>query len=798
MSNSQNSSGLVPAICTQCGAQLKVDPNQRVTTCQSCGTEFVTQQAITNYNIYITNNTTINQTVVGKKGAVQSVFEYLDHAGERSHAQYMEQLRKEEEERKKAEEGRKSCLFVIGLFTVPYIAIPVYIASKSKEKREVEEVQRQQRMAVEAAAREQARLQAQERLREIQSKRPTAAELNAILGNIKDARCPCCDAPIAIRMEKPTVSCDYCTSVLPTIDVIQESPLPQVSKQRLIDEIRLRNMEEEERQKQAAEQKAWEEQQQIRAAAESERQRNNSYNSAIIVLSIITGLLLIALINSPFIGAAFFIPALLILCFLLYRRFPEKGKAVWEKIKFPLTCIALFPLPLTAYFNKNEDFKSKFPKAARIGMSIGAWAVYAALVCVLGGLYVKGFRNAVNHTETTQYEVAESSEAVPGTQKSTAQQQTQNKTTTNTSEHTTTAPNEDEIQIPGEQKEQLEFFDNSTNTVVNIGGVSFSIPNNWYENENQKSETSHFYTDNKGKIRIGSLGLYSNKIQSDATTIEELKEEYQKYRDGFLKAALRTMPSNPPLYSLKYNDLTGYFTFASGIRPKQVNDEDIEVDFYLTVIYNPVDHQFITIVMSEFQSSKESYLNDYAQIIDSVRLSSDEEISHTEVSDSNLETTFISEITTEPEPEIYPQEDAFRAAVVAITNALATDVFTSDGSRHDTSKYHSYSDTSAFYMSVLAKGTWTEKNSNTWHVEGLRLQPDGYDTVYNTPINFDTVAKVSLDVTFDGNNYIISNISGMYAIPGKEDIGTNLSYLNSDSMSKVALTVSPNMIANGR
>ena len=62
----------------------------------------------------------------------------------------------------------------------------------------------------------------------------------------------------------------------------------------------------------------------------------------------------------------------------------------------------------------------------------------------------------------------------------------------------------------------------------------------------------------------------------------------------------------------------------------------------------------------------------------------------------------------------------------------------------------------AFYMSVLSKGTWTEKNSSTWHVDGLRLQPDGYDIVYQTPINFDTVAKVSLDVSFDGANYIVS------------------------------------------
>ena len=146
----------------------------------------------------------------------------------------------------------------------------------------------------------------------------------------------------------------------------------------------------------------------------------------------------------------------------------------------------------------------------------------------------------------------------------------------------------------------------------------------------------------------------------------------------------------------------------------------------------------------------------------------------------------------------YPQEEAFRAAVVSITNTLASDVFTNDGSQHDTAKYHSYSDTSAFYMSILSKGTWTEKSVNTWHVDNLKLHPDGYDILINVPINVSTEANVCLDVTYDGTNYIISNISGMYAIPGKEDIGTDLSYLNSDNISKPALTISKSMIENDR
>lgn len=50
-------------------------------------------------------------------------------------------------------------------------------------------------------------------------------------------------------------------------------------------------------------------------------------------------------------------------------------------------------------------------------MSIGVWAVYAALICVLGGLYVKGFRNAVHSDPPTANVTTEA----PATEKTTSQ-----------------------------------------------------------------------------------------------------------------------------------------------------------------------------------------------------------------------------------------------------------------------------------------------------------------------------------------------------------------------------------------
>lgn len=45
---------LVPAICTQCGAQIEVDDTYEAGICKHCGTAFITEKAINNYNV--TNN----------------------------------------------------------------------------------------------------------------------------------------------------------------------------------------------------------------------------------------------------------------------------------------------------------------------------------------------------------------------------------------------------------------------------------------------------------------------------------------------------------------------------------------------------------------------------------------------------------------------------------------------------------------------------------------------------------------------------------------------------------------------
>lgn len=46
----------IPAKCTQCGANIRVDDTKEAGVCEFCGTAFITEKAINNYNTFVTNN----------------------------------------------------------------------------------------------------------------------------------------------------------------------------------------------------------------------------------------------------------------------------------------------------------------------------------------------------------------------------------------------------------------------------------------------------------------------------------------------------------------------------------------------------------------------------------------------------------------------------------------------------------------------------------------------------------------------------------------------------------------------
>ena len=53
---------LVNAKCTNCGANLKIDSAKDAAICEFCGSAYIVEKAINNYNI--TNNNNINEYVV--------------------------------------------------------------------------------------------------------------------------------------------------------------------------------------------------------------------------------------------------------------------------------------------------------------------------------------------------------------------------------------------------------------------------------------------------------------------------------------------------------------------------------------------------------------------------------------------------------------------------------------------------------------------------------------------------------------------------------------------------------------
>ena len=58
---------LVVAKCTQCGANIQVDNSKEAGICQFCGTAFITEKVISNYNIV--NNTTIQNATINVTNA---------------------------------------------------------------------------------------------------------------------------------------------------------------------------------------------------------------------------------------------------------------------------------------------------------------------------------------------------------------------------------------------------------------------------------------------------------------------------------------------------------------------------------------------------------------------------------------------------------------------------------------------------------------------------------------------------------------------------------------------------------
>ena len=99
-------SRLVPAICTQCGGQVQVDPSQEAAVCQYCGTPFIVEKAIQNYSIQNAKIEHVDTVNINTKSTAESFFGFLGQQMSESR-----EVRREERREQRAADRESQKMF---------------------------------------------------------------------------------------------------------------------------------------------------------------------------------------------------------------------------------------------------------------------------------------------------------------------------------------------------------------------------------------------------------------------------------------------------------------------------------------------------------------------------------------------------------------------------------------------------------------------------------------------------------------------------------------------------------------
>lgn len=152
------------------------------------------------------------------------------------------------------------------------------------------------------------------------------------------------------------------------------------------------------------------------------------------------------------------------------------------------------------------------------------------------------------------------------------------------------------------------------------------------------------------------------------------------------------------------------------------------------------------------------------------------------------------EATTEPS---FSADDAMKALTVACSNGVyAWDVYMDDGNTIDPDKMHPYDQNQrGNYLYGHNYDDSYVVDENTWHIDGLNLENYDNGSVQNYEF------EASGDVSFDGENYLVSNITMEYTkyaqnADGSINIwgGTETGTYCSDRFSDEPFEVSPSLI----
>lgn len=487
---------------------------------------------------------------------------------------------------------------VLGIFAaIAAVAGIASAVSKNDEKEEAAKRQREQeleleerRLTVEEAQRkhiqqmEQQRMQMEREKRDYQMKLANAPK-KPVYKTVAALQCPLCMGHREVNEAAGEVHCPYCGA----------------AEQLEVDHYEI---------DQAAFQKQLQEAEEQRAAQEALELRNERLNTAIKFVAVIMGVALLILWISPIVGLVFFVPPFLLFCFLLYKRYPEKGGKVWNAVRFPLTCIFVFPLPLTVLFMGSEKMEERFSRKARIGMSIGVWAVYAALICVLGGLYVKGFRNAV-HSDPPPTNVTTEAPATEKTTKATTAKTTAKTTTTTQAK----------VEIPSKDKKQLEYFNSETNAKIQIGSAEVEIPENWIEQEDFRSDVFHAFFDKPDSIEFGRIDVWQEPLDKYCT-VNDFKNNKKKLAEKITNHVISFKSEDSLLNGIMIDKRDGIYGAAIG--DLKDTEEKNTIEYHISLLFDESAQQVIAICLYELHDADSTYFNDYSKIVQSVRFTSDE------------------------------------------------------------------------------------------------------------------------------------------------------------------------------
>ncbi len=81
---------IVPASCTQCGGTVEVDPQSEKGVCPFCGTSFIIEKAINNYNVQHATIEHADNVNIDMTGSVKSVLDFVGDQMKESRAERRE------------------------------------------------------------------------------------------------------------------------------------------------------------------------------------------------------------------------------------------------------------------------------------------------------------------------------------------------------------------------------------------------------------------------------------------------------------------------------------------------------------------------------------------------------------------------------------------------------------------------------------------------------------------------------------------------------------------------------------